>query len=99
MPDDLEIENMDPVVRAWMFYNWSEDFVDNLELIKNHGYLIGSFTNPEAVQKLMGKDGTTYSTSDKEYEESIKLVVEDTKKDEEKNKQKKKRKRKKIIEK
>ena len=99
MPDDPEIENMDPVVRAWMFYNWSEDFVDNLELIKNHGYLIGSFTNPEAVQKLMGKDGTTYSTSDKEYEESIKLVVEDTKKDEEKNKQKKKRKRKKIIEK
>ena len=50
-PDDPEIENMDPVMRAWMFYNWLEDFQDENKLLENQSYLIGSFINPELVKK------------------------------------------------
>lgn len=66
---------MDPITRMWMFNNWLEDTNDNVELFKHHGYLIGSFFNPEAVKSLTGA-GNSYSTSDEEFEETSKMVSE-----------------------
>jgi hypothetical protein len=60
---------MDPVMRAWMFYNWIEDYNDDSKLLENQGYLIASFSNPEAVKKALGKDTTTYKASDEEFEQ------------------------------
>jgi hypothetical protein len=57
MPDDNDIEEMDPIMRSWMFYNWLEDYNDEFKLLENQGYLIGSFTNPEAVKKILGNSG------------------------------------------
>ena len=58
-----------------MFNNWIEDNNENVELFKNHGYLIGSFFNPEAVKSLTGA-GNTYATSDEEFEETSRMVSE-----------------------
>jgi hypothetical protein len=66
---------MDPVMKLWMFNNWLEDNNENVELFKHHGYLIGSFINPEAVKSLTGA-GNTYSVSEEEFEETTKMVRE-----------------------
>lgn len=52
-----------------MFYNWIEDYNDDSKLLENQGYLIASFSNPEAVKKALGKDTTTYKASDEEFEQ------------------------------
>lgn len=57
----------------WMFENWLEDKKDNAEITKNHAYLIGSFINPEAVNKLLG-DGTKFESTSEDFDESTELV-------------------------
>lgn len=64
---------MDPVQKIWMYQNWLADQNDNVELAKNHAYLLGSFWNPEAVKQLMG-EANVHSSSDEDFEESIKMV-------------------------
>ncbi len=66
---------MDPVRKIWMFEHWLGDQKDQGELAKNHAYLLGSFTNPEAVKQLMG-DGNTHESTEEELEESSKFVRE-----------------------
>ena len=77
------IDEMDPVLRLWMFYNWIEDQNDDVELVKNHAYLLGSFWNPEAVQKLTGS-GNTHLSTDEEFEASTKMIEEEKKAEEQK---------------
>ena len=54
-------------MKMWMFNNWLEDNNENIDLFKHHGYLIGSFINPEAVKTLTG-DNNSYSLSEEEFE-------------------------------
>jgi hypothetical protein len=65
---------MDPVMKIYMFYQWMEDNNEQIELFKNHGYLIGSFSNPEAVKKILG--GDSRGTSEEDFEEASKAVRE-----------------------
>ena len=66
---------MDPVQKMWMFNNWVEDQNDEAELAKNHAYLLASFWNPEAVQQIVG-DGNTHQSTEEEFEESSRMVRE-----------------------
>lgn len=66
---------MDPIMKTWMFNSWLEDNNENIDLFKHHGYLIGSFINPEAVKSLTGGDNS-YSLSEEEFEETSKMVHE-----------------------
>ena len=70
---------MDPVQKMWMYNNWIADQNDEVELAKNHAYLLASFWNPEAVQKILGNNNV-HESSDEEYEESIRMVREVNKK-------------------
>ena len=72
--DDPRITDMDPVLKIWYYYQWLGDQRDDAELAKNHAYLLGSFSNPEAVQDLMSRN--THESSDEELEESMKMVSE-----------------------
>jgi hypothetical protein len=72
-PDDPRIVNMNPVLRLWMYENWIADKIENIDLAKNHAYLLGSFWNPEAVRKLI-EEGTTFESTDEELEESLNIV-------------------------
>ena len=82
-PNNSKIENIDPVQKMWMFYSWLEDKNDQYELAKNLGYLIGSFTNPEAVKQAMGQGMMRSSSSYEEFEELSKNIVERNRKEEE----------------
>lgn len=72
--DDPKIVNMDPVRKLWMYEQWLGDQRDNVELAKNHAYLLGSFFNPEAVRDMM--DSVIHESSDEDMEESMRMVVE-----------------------
>lgn len=82
---------MDPIMRAWMFHNWVEDFYDEHKMLENQGYLIGSFINPELVRKVLGHDAETFTSDDEEFENLSKRIREQGLAD---NKNLKKRKRK-----
>lgn len=77
-PDDPRIEELDktPVMKAWMFYNWLEDYTDEYKLLENQGILIGSFTNPEAAKKMIGVGVDQHSSTDEEFEETSRLILE-----------------------
>ena len=64
---------MDPVQKIWMYNHWVQDRQDDVELAKNHAYLLGSFHNPEAVKKLMD-DSNKFSSSDEDFEKTTKLL-------------------------
>jgi len=64
---------MDPVQKLWMFENWQADQIDKIELAKNHAYLLASFSHPEAVKQILGRDNV-HESSDDEFEESSKMV-------------------------
>lgn len=73
--DDPYIIDMDPVQKMWMYNNWIADQNEEAELAKNHAYLLASFWNPEAVQQILG-DGNVHESTDEEYEESLRIVRE-----------------------
>ncbi len=73
--DDPDILDMDPVQKRWLYENWLADQKDTAEIAKNHAYLVGSFWNPEAVKDLID-DKNQHSSTEEEYEESIKMVME-----------------------
>lgn len=73
--DDPFIVDMDPVRKMWMFNNWIADQNEQAELAKNHAYLVASFWNPEAVQQILG-EGNTHESTDEEYEETLRMVKE-----------------------
>lgn len=93
-PDDPFITEMDPVQKMWMFYSWLEDRKDSQESIKDHAYMIGGFTNPEMLKKLLSDDGNNISTTDEDFEKSLEMVKQSAK-DTEKEASLKKRKRRK----
>lgn len=83
--DDPKIENLDPIQKLLMFENWIEDKRERAEEAKNLGYLIGSFTNPEMVRKLVAAEANTFVSNDEEFEELSKQIIEENRrKDKEK---------------
>jgi hypothetical protein len=74
LPSDPFIIEMDPVLKLWLYEQWVGDQRDDAELAKNHAYLLGSFTNPEAVQQMLNSN--THESSDEDFEESLKLVTD-----------------------
>lgn len=71
--DDPRITEMDPVRKMWMYENWIADQNDQAELAQNHAYLLASFSNPEAVKKILG-DGNTHESTDEELDETSKMI-------------------------
>ncbi len=90
---DPFFEEMDPVEKIVMYYNWLEDKKDNYDLAKHHGILIGSFINPEMAMKMSGEGSTNFKSTDDEFEESTNII----KKEKELEKIQTKRKRKKLV--
>lgn len=90
---DPWFEQMDPVERALMFFNWIEDFNDEQKTLENQGYLIGSFINPEMVKKLLGASGETFESTDEEFEKLSEKILETNRQQQEKPKRKRAKKR------
>lgn len=98
IPDDPKITEMNPVTKMWMFYNWIEDHNDEYEQLKNQGILIGSFTNPEQAQKMLGTGVSTFKSTDAEFDAFSNKLIEDNRRElEDKSKNNHRRRKKKIL--
>jgi hypothetical protein len=94
-PDDNWFENLSPVKRLWMYESWCQDLEDKNEFAKSFSIFLGSFSNPEAAQKMLKKDNPDYSSTDDD--ESIKRVLDDRKKQQEQEAPKRRRRRQVVI--
>ncbi len=68
------MEQLDPIEKMFMFQGWLDDQEKEMELAKNHAYIVGSFINPEAVKQLMGDSGNTHKSTDEDLERSMEMV-------------------------
>ena len=64
-----------------MYYNWVEDQNDKVDILKNLGILVGSFFNPEAAKQMSENPNGTFKSTDKEFEQSTKMVMDSIKKE------------------
>lgn len=86
---------MDPLMKLWLYEGWANKIHRELERDRYLGILIGSFTNPEAAQKMMKPP---IETTDDEFEQSWQMVEENRKKVQEVEKTDgKKRRRRRLI--
>ena len=74
LPDDPFYEEMNPVMKLWMFHNWVQDQVDKNDFAKSFSIFLGSFFNPEAAQKMLEDD--KISSSEEAFEESTRWITE-----------------------
>ena len=72
-----------------MFENWMQDKDEENELIKNLSLSIGQFINPELVKKIIS--GPKFSSTDEEFDELSKQIVESNKNEINKNRRRKKK--------
>jgi len=73
--NDPFFEEMDPVLKLWYYNNWLADQYDAYEKIKDLGYLVGSFIDPNRVKDLLG-GGNKHISSDEDFDESTKIIEE-----------------------
>lgn len=95
LPDDPFISEMEPVLKLWLYEQWLGDHRDDAELAKNHAYLLGSFSNPEAVKQMMGDNIS--ESSDEDFEETQKMIKEINLRIDEETKGTKKRKKRRRV--
>lgn len=74
MPDELDLDEMNPVMLAWMQHSLAEDYREKEKISENNSYLTASFMNPEGVKAALGSDSETSSSSDEEFEEASKMI-------------------------
>lgn len=78
-----------------MFYHWIQDEKEKTESLKNQAYLIGGFSNPQMLQKIIEQENgkNMVSSTDEDFEKSLKMVKEDGLNKEEPQKRRKRRKK------
>lgn len=92
-PDSPFITEMDPVQKLWMFYSWVEDQKQDLNQLEQHAYLIGGFSNPEMLNKIIKNKENSVETDDKDFERSMQMVKESHKEEDKISKRRKRRKK------
>lgn len=75
-PDDPKIIDMDPIQKLYMHEHWLQDEKEKAEQYKNHAYLIGGFSNPEMLQKIIQNNNgyNNISSSEEDFEKSLQMV-------------------------
>ena len=56
LPSDPWFENLDPVLKLWMFESWVQDLEEKNEFERSFTILGGSFHNPEMAKKMIKQD-------------------------------------------
>ncbi|HLG26888.1 MAG TPA: hypothetical protein VI423_03805 [Paenisporosarcina sp.] len=80
MLDDVWLDEMDPMLRRLTYEHWVRDEEQQYEMLKSQAILIGSFANPDAAKAMIKSDSPDFESSEKDYEQSLKMVEEDRKK-------------------
>ena len=65
------------MVWLWMYLSWIEDQNQKHKFARDYSVFLGSFSNPEAAQKIHKADDPEYALSDDEMEQSWERVIAD----------------------
>lgn len=93
MPNELNMDEIDSVTKLWIHENIIEDQTEQFEMLKSLSYLLGSFTNPEAVNNLLNKEKNTVSSSKENFENTLSEIRNEALKELDKKPLKKKKKK------
>lgn len=80
LPDDKWFEEVDPLLKAYMFEQWLQDQIEAQELQRMNAILVGSFTNPEAARNMLKSDSPDFTSSDEDFQKSIEMIEQDKEK-------------------
>ena len=94
MPDSSWWETQDPVFLSYLYEHWANEQEYEYDLARSLAILVGSFTNPEAAQKMLKDENPDFESSDEDFKKSMQMVEEDAEKAE---KQKSKRRKRRIV--
>lgn len=98
LPDDPWFEEIDPIIESWMYNSYVEDIREKMEYAREHGLLIGSFIDYDAVKKIIAVDNPDHMMTDEEFEQTTtELLGKSTAPTEEIEKPKRHRRRRKLV--
>jgi len=97
LPDDEWFEEIDEWQWLWMYQSWIEDLKEKHEFCHDYSTFLGSFTNPDMARKIWESKNPTHYSSEEEFDESTKHVMEVSRQIKEQEKRKVKRRRKKKV--
>lgn len=60
---------MDPYLRLFIYESWVKDQEEEAETVKNNAYLLGSFINPEMVNRILDAEKNSHTMSDEAFDE------------------------------
>ena len=82
MPDDPWFDELDPMLKIYMYQHWLRDHEEKNEFAKSYSTFIGSFYNPEMARQIMDSDkaDNVTQTSEEEFDESTRWVLADREK-------------------
>jgi hypothetical protein len=69
LPDDPFYERINPYLKVWLYESWLHDKELEIEKLKQHAILTGSFFNPEAANKMIQDENPDLSSTDFEEKE------------------------------
>ena len=65
------------MVWLWMYMSWIEDQNEKHKFARDYAIFTGSFSNPEAGQKMRKAEEPDYELSDEEWNKSFERVIAD----------------------
>lgn len=77
--DSPWFEELDPVLKVYMFEHWCRDKEEEFEMARSQSILIGSFTNPSAAQDMLKSENPDFASSDEDFERSLQMIKESKK--------------------
>lgn len=88
-------DEIEPMQKLWLYEAWIAKEENDLERDKAFAIFQGSFSNPEMARKFYNKENPQFQSSDKEWEDSWKMVQADG--NEPKPKKRKSRRKKRVV--
>lgn len=93
LPDDPFYDDIDPLMRLWLYEGWRHKQELDLKRDRALGILIGSFTDPEAAQKMIKREQPDFVSDEQGYQDAIKQVHQDALKSQKKKGRRKRNRR------
>jgi len=72
--DDPWFDEIDPVLKVYMYEHWCRDKEEEFEMARSQSILIGSFSNPSAAKDMLKAENPDFSSSDADFEGSLQIV-------------------------
>lgn len=75
MPDDPWFEEMDFVLKLWLYESWCKDQEEKNNFARSYVILNGSFTNAEMARKMIKQDNPDFESSEEDFDKTSKEML------------------------